>query len=105
MINLRPYIDFNALKATLTIRAVLIHLGYPPHQYRSHEFRGGCPVHRSTSPRSRSLRCRGLEWFCGRCVRGGDVVRLWGLVHGLDDYQAALSLCDVMQIPVPILRV
>jgi hypothetical protein len=94
-------VDFAAIKAAIPISAAYHVLRCKPTKVCGRLWKGPCPVHGSTGYRSTSFRSRGLVWYCGRCQRGGDVIRLWALTHRLDDLHAALDLCAVMGIAVP----
>lgn len=101
---MRPYIDFQSLKQIVTVPMVLRHLGWPISHVEPKGFRGPCPIHRSHTLGSRSLSCTNVVWKCWVCNKSGDVCRLWGLVHRCDDYQAALQICEVFHVAVPLRR-
>lgn len=97
-----PYIDFVAIKLLVPIQLALLELGSACGARCPDGERWGCPLHHSRGGRRSSFRVRGLEWFCHKCQRGGDVVRLWGLVHGMDDYTAAVDLCRALSVGLPL---
>lgn len=100
----RPQIDFAALKRQVKPINALVLLGWRASGCYRETLRGPCPIHRSSSARSRSLAVTGDEWFCHSCRKGGDVCRLWALLNGMTDYQAALDLCDRLKIMPPLLH-
>lgn len=55
-------------------------------------WRGPCPVHGSSSIKSRTLSYTEREWYCWKCRIGGDVIRLFARIHRLTDYEAARRL-------------
>lgn len=97
-----PLVNFGRVKELIPILDVLRHEGWSPTwQYRG-IMRGGCLIHRSRSPKPRSFLVAGQQWFCHSCRIGGDVVRLWRLLHGHEsDLLAALDLCREFRVPVP----
>src|SRR6266849_256921 len=95
---MKPYVNFAWIKASIPIEAVLRHCGTPPAFDEPAGLRGPCPIHGSRSPKSRSFAVKGQAWYCHSCKRGGDVVRLWGLLHHLPDYDAAIELAAVFGI-------
>lgn len=101
MINFRP-IDFTGIKTLVPLVDVLRSVGWEPTWQARGIMRGGCPIHRSRSPRPRSLIVTSDQWYCHRCHIGGDVTRLWRLLHDHpSDLAAALDLCRHFQVAVP----
>jgi hypothetical protein len=96
-----PKVDFPAVKRLIPITAALAVMGYRLPRRRGRSLLGPCPLHSLPSSQSTAFRCSGLVWYCERCQRGGDVVRLWGLHHHLTDLEAALELCDLFDLQVP----
>jgi DNA primase len=70
------------------------------------QLRGPCPVHGSTSPRSRSLAAHVDKqcWHCFRCGAGGNALDLYVAVTKLPLYAAAVELCARLHRPVPWLQ-
>ena len=98
-------IDFAALRRIVTIRQVLELLKWEPAMgnKNSDQLRGPCPVHKSTSPDSRSLSVH-LErniYRCFKCDSKGNQLDLYAAVTGLPIYQAALELCGRLEIEPP----
>ena len=100
----RPAIDFAAVKAAVTIAAVLQLLGSSLHG-RGTQQRGPCPLHGSTSGTSRcfSANLDKHTFHCFQCGRCGNALALWAQAHKLTPYAAALDLCQRLAIPVPLL--
>ena len=100
----RPAIDFEAVKALVTIAAVLGLLGGQLHGHGSQK-RGPCPLHGSTSGTSRCFSAN-LEknlFHCFKCGRSGNALDLWCAATGQRPYEAAVDLCERLGIPLPIL--
>jgi putative transposase len=102
----RPAIDFAALRATLTLAAVLPLLGFRPRSTQGAQQRGPCPLHGSTSGTSRCFSAN-LEqniFHCFKCGKSGNALDLWVQATRQNIYDAALDLCQRLQIPVPELQ-
>jgi hypothetical protein len=99
----RPAIDFAALRAVVTMTAVLHLLGFQPGSRRGAQQRGPCPLHGSTSGTSRcfSVNLEDNTCHCFKCGRSGTARDLWAQATGQTVYDAALDLCQRLAIPVP----
>ena len=96
-------LDFGLLRRQLSLTAVLELVGFEAQARRGPQVRGPCPVHGSTSRRSRSFAGH-LErhcWQCFRCGAQGNALDLYVAVTKLPLYAAALELCARLQLPVP----
>ncbi len=101
----RPAIDFAAVRAAVTLAAVLELLGFQARTSRGAQQRGPCPLHGSTSATSRCFSAnldRNL-FHCFKCGRSGNALDLWAQAHNQTPYDAALDLCQRLAIPVPLL--
>jgi hypothetical protein len=101
----RPAIDFAAVRAAITLAAVLELLGFQARSRRGAQERGPCPLHGSTSGTSRCFSAH-LErnlFHCFKCGRRGNALDLWAQARNLTPYDAALELCQRRAIPVPLL--
>lgn len=98
-----PGIDFRTLRAQVSMAQVLDLIGFEPQTSTTAEWRGACPIHRSTSPRSRSFAVHvGRKVYQGfRCGSAGNHLDLYAAVTQQDLYQAALDLCNKLNQPVP----
>ena len=88
-----PGIDFVLLRQQLELAAVLDLVGFRPRTRPGPVQRGPCPVHGSTSPRSRSFAAQ-LEkncWHCFGCGAGGNALDLYLAVTRLPVYEGALD--------------
>jgi transposase InsO family protein len=101
----RPAIDFTAVRAAVTMAAVLSLLGFQPNTTHGAQQRGPCPLHGSTSGTSRcfSVNLSDQIFHCFKCGRSGNAVDLWAQASRQTPYDAALDLCRRFNIPVPTL--
>jgi putative transposase len=101
----RPAIDFAAVKAAITMAQVLMLLGFTPRSDHAGQQRGACPLHGSTSGTARcfSVNTHTHTFHCFKCGRSGNTLELWAAAHRLSIYDAALDLCQRLNIPLPTL--
>lgn len=98
--RLQP-VDFAVVKTLIPITEALAVMGWRRRRQRGRSHLGPCLIHSVPWSRSEALRVSGQVWYCERCRKGGDVIRLWALTHQLDDLHAALDLCAVFGLQVP----
>jgi putative transposase len=100
----KPAIDFAAVRAVVTLAAVLQLLGCKLSGTGS-QHRGPCPLHGSTSGTSRCFSAnRDKNAFrCFQCGRQGNALDLWAAARQLTPYDAAIDLCERLNIPLPTL--
>ncbi len=98
-----PGVDFNVLRTEITMEQVLNQLGFQPTNRSENQLHGPCPVHGSTSTRSRtfSVNLTNRRYYCHKCHSHGNQLELWAAVHNLSMYDAALDLCHVLGREVP----
>ena len=98
-----PGVDFNVLRAEVTMQQVLQQLNWSATSRSGDQLRGPCPVHRSTSAGSRtfSVNLQSGRYYCHKCHSQGNQLELWAAVHQLAIYQAALDLCQRLGRVVP----
>ncbi len=101
----RPALDFTAVRAAITMAAVLHLLGFQANSARGTQQRGPCPLHGSTSGTSRcfSANLDQHAFHCFKCGRSGNALDLWAHATRRSPYDAALDLCDRLGIPPPTL--
>lgn len=99
----RPAIDFAAVRAAISIAAVLQLLGCQPQGSRDAQYRGPCPLHGSTADTSRcfSVNFEHGIFHCFKCGRKGNALDLWAAATKQTPYDAALDLCARLNIPTP----
>jgi putative transposase len=101
----RPAIDFDAVRAAITLAAVLQLLGFKANSAHGTQQRGPCPLHGSTSGTSRcfSANLDDQIFHCFKCGRSGNALDLWAQANRLNPYDAAIDLCQRLGIPLPTL--
>jgi len=98
-----PGVDFNKLRAEVTMEEVLSQLGFQQTSRSGNQLHGPCPVHGSTSTGSRSFSVNLDEgrYYCHKCHSKGNQLELWAAVHKLSFYDSAVDLCRVLGRAVP----
>ena len=98
-----PGIDFALLRRQVSVAQVLELVGFTATTRRGAQWRGPCPVHGSTSRRSRSFAVHVQRhcWQCFRCGACGNALDLYVAVTKLPVYEGALELCARLHLPVP----
>jgi transposase-like protein len=101
----RPAIDFAAVRAAITITQVLMLLGFTPRSDQAGQQRGTCPLHGSTQGAARcfSVNTNAHTFHCFKCNRSGNALDLWAHANRLGIYDAAIDLCQRLNIPLPTL--
>jgi len=101
----RPAIDFATVKAAITIAQVLNLLGFVPRSDHAGQQRGACPLHGSTAGTARcfSVNTNAHTFHCFKCNRSGNALELWAAANRLSIYDAAIDLCQRLNIPLPTL--
>ena len=102
-VTARPAIDFDAVRAAITMADVLGLLGFHARTTRGAQQRGPCPLHGSTSGTSRcfSVNLSDQIFHCFKCGRSGNALDLWAHATKQTPYDAALDLCQRLAIPLP----
>ena len=101
-----PLLDFRQARSDISLAWVLELLNWQARERRGQQVRGACPLHGSTSRRSRSFSAhlgRGI-WQCFRCGAVGNALELWARASGQSLYPAVLELYHRLGQPVPWLR-
>jgi transposase-like protein len=101
----RPAIDFAAVRAAITIAQVLALLGFTPRSDHVGQQRGPCPLHGSTHGTARcfSVNTNSNTFHCFKCNRSGNALDLWAEANRLSIYDAAIDLCQRLNVPLPTL--
>ncbi len=101
----RPAIDFAAVRAAVSIAQVLALLGFVARSEHAGQQRGACPLHGSTSGTARcfSVNLDAHTFHCFKCGRCGNALDLWAAANRLSIYDAALDLCQRLNVPLPML--
>jgi DNA primase len=98
-----PGIDFDRLRAQITMEQVLKLLGFQPSRRTGCQWYGPCPLHDSTSRRRRSFSVNVAigRYYCHRCHSKGNQLDLWAAATNLPLHQAAIDLCRALGHQVP----
>jgi DNA primase len=98
-----PGVDFQAVRAKVSISDVLGLVGFTPCQTRGDQLRGPCPIHGSTSPGSRifSVHLARNAFRCFKCGSSGNQLDLWAAVRKTTLHAATIDLCRRLQIDIP----
>ncbi len=98
-----PAIDYRMLRGSIRLAQVLELIDYEPRTRQGQQLRGGCPLHGSRSPTSRSFAAHlGKNvYHCFVCQAGGNALDLWVALTGQSVYAAALDLCARLGQSVP----
>jgi len=101
-----PGVDFQTVRRNVLRADVLALLEFEPTSVRGDQWRGPCPVHGSTSPRSRSFSAnlRLGRYQCFRCGSRGNALELWAAVRQISLHAAAIELCELLRKEVPWIR-
>lgn len=101
-----PGIDFNRLRAEISMEQVLEQLDFQPTSRAGDQWHGPCLVHRSTSKSSRSfsVNIRTGRYFCHKCQSHGNQLELWAAVRELNLFQAAQDLCRSLARAIPEIK-
>jgi DNA primase len=98
-----PGIDFKRVREQISIIRVLELIDYEPTRRLGDQLRGPCPIHGSTSRRSRSFSVdtRGNCFQCFKCGAAGNQLDLWANLQGLSIFEASKDLCQRMGMDIP----
>ena len=98
-----PAIDYRTLRSSIRLAEVLELIRYEPRRRQGQQLRGGCPLHGSRSPTSRSFAAHlGKNvYYCFKCQAGGNALDLWVALTRQSLHAAALDLCARLGRAVP----
>ena len=101
-----PGVDFNALRAEITMEQVLSLLGFRPSRRAGAQWYGVCPLHPAISRHSRSFSVNVVRarYYCHACHSHGNPLELWAAATKLPVHQAAIDLCRRLGREVPWIR-
>jgi hypothetical protein len=89
-----PLLDMRQARSEIHLAVVLGLIRWQANTRQGEQVRGPCPLHGSSSPRSRSFSAhlgRNI-WQCFRCGTAGNALDLWARVNGQGLYPAVLEL-------------
>lgn len=98
-----PGVDFQAVRSMVSMAQVVELLGFVPQDCSGDQQRGPCPVHGSMSPKSRSFSVNLAKstFQCFKCGVSGNQLDLWAAHTKSSVFEAALDLCDKLNLEVP----
>ena len=101
----RPAIDFAAVRDAITIAQVLMLLGFTPRSDHAGQQRGTCPLHGGANGTARcfSVNTKAHTFHCFKCGKSGNALDLWATANRLSIYDAAIDLCQRLNVPLPTL--
>jgi DNA primase len=102
-----PGVDFDRVRAEITMEQVLGLLGFQPSTRSGAQWYGSCPLHEPTLGRRRrsfSVNVAIGRYFCHRCHSHGNQLELWAAATKLPLYQAAIDLCRRLGREIPWIR-
>jgi hypothetical protein len=101
-----PGIDFDRLRREITMKDVLKLLEFEPSYCRGDQWYGRCPLHESSSGRSRSFSVNVAirRYRCHKCHRQGNQLELWAAYTQRPLHPASIDLCGVLGREVPWLH-
>lgn len=101
-----PGVDFNRLRAEVTMEQVLDLLGFEPVRRSGDQWSGCCPLHGAASNRRLpfSVNVVIARYRCHQCGSQGNHIELWMAATKLPVYQAAIHLCHALGRDVPWVR-
>jgi DNA primase len=101
-----PGVRFQEVRSVVTMAQVLDLLGFVAQEQSGAEVRGPCPVHGSTSPKSRSFSAnlRKKVYRCFRCASAGNHLDLYAAATHQTLYAAAIDLCGRIGCDIPWIK-
>jgi CHC2 zinc finger len=101
-----PGIDFDRLRAEITMEQVLNLLGFEPTRRKGPQWYGRCPLPECDSERSRSFSVNVAlrRYDCHRCGSLGNHLELWAAATKRPIYPAMIDLCARLGREVPWIR-
>jgi DNA primase len=101
-----PGVNFSAIRARISMTQVLDLIGFDSHRTLGDQVRGPCPVHRSTSVKSRSFSANLAKstFQCFKCGAAGNHLDLWAAITHQSIHEAAIDLCSKLDQEIPWIR-
>jgi hypothetical protein len=101
-----PGIDFDRLRAEVTIEEVLNLLGFEPTRRFGRQRYGRCPLHPLASECGGSFSASMLlgRYYCHRCRSQCNTLELWATATWQPLHAAMIDLCDRLGREVPWIR-
>jgi DNA primase len=101
-----PGIPFARVRAGIPLTDVLNLIGFVPCEGSGEQLRGPCPIHRSSTPTSRSFSANVKlhVYKCFKCGSQGNQLDLYAAVTGQSLFEAAIALCERLHHEIPWMR-
>jgi hypothetical protein len=98
-----PGVDFDRVRAEITMEQVLSLLGFQPVNRADVQWYGTCPLHESRAGRHRSFSVNVAigRYFCHRCHSQGNQLELWAAATKQSLHKAAIDLCNRLGRDIP----
>ena len=88
------FIDFKALKESVTIETAMVYLGLKGMTSEQGSYRGSCPTCKAGGKRALVITPEKESFYCFTMKRGGDVISLTAHINGTSMKEAANFLLD-----------
>jgi len=98
---MRGWVDFGAVKQTVSLEAVLRHYQVPGLRKRGHQLVGRCPIHRGQRDDSFRASLSKNAFHCFACQAGGNVLSFVAAMEKCSIRQAALRLQRWFSVVAP----
>jgi DNA primase len=98
---MRGWVDFGAVKQTVSLEAVLRHYQVPGLRKRGHQLVGRCPIHRGQRDDSFRASLSKNAFHCFACQAGGNVLNFVAAMEQCSIRQAALWLQRWFSVGAP----
>src|SRR5437762_9419647 len=91
-----PYVDFKAVKTSVSMLQILDHYGLTERFKRSGDsLSGACPLHNGDNPTQFRVSASKNCWNCfGKCKRGGNVLDFVALKENISVREAAIRISE-----------
>lgn len=96
-----PGIDYAELRVLITMEEVLEQIDFHPRSRVGSRVRGRCPFGCGDSPRDFVANLAVRRYRCFGCGRSGNQLELWARTQAQPFHQAALDLCQRLNIAPP----
>jgi DNA primase len=99
-----PGINYDALRARITMEEVLELLDFRPLRRTGSRVRGRCPFGCGDSPRHFVANLAVRRYRCFGCQRHGNQLDLWAAIQAQPFHEAILNLCHRLNIDPPLIH-